>query len=215
MINKHDYIEKLWSITEKAVIDSPFVLQINRNKMINPKNIIEKDSYFLELGPGWGEVSLDLAIKNPHYAFFLAEKKINRIHHILKKIEKNKIENIRLLILNFNWFFREIFENDCFDEILMNFPDPWPKSRHKKHRSFDENFLVTILDILKNRGRFRFATDHGGYGRDAIRVLRTSQLNQLYKFTYTLSRDDLPVSYFEDIQKKNGKRIYYVELKKN
>lgn len=168
----------------------------------------------LELGPGWGEVALDLAETNPDTGFFLAEKKINRVQHILKEIEKRNIQNIRILTLNFNWFFKEIFQENSFEEILMNFPDPWPKSRHKKHRSFDKTFLEGILQILKSGGLFQFATDDGRYARDTIRILRSEEFKNKLNFSYALERNTVPVSYFEKIQRQGRKRIYYLSFQK-
>ena len=207
-------IDKLWSLSERIPFDSKFLIHINRNQKINPLNIFNYEKYYLELGPGWGEVSIEMANQNKDVGFILIEKKINRVQHILKEINKYNLNNIRIVLLNFNWFLKEILQEDSYHEILLNFPDPWPKERHRKHRSFDIKFANDILCLLKNGGRFRFATDHGGYGRSVIRMLRKSQIESLQSFHYSLNRPNLPFSYFEKIKLSENKKIYYIEIRK-
>lgn len=214
MTENQNYIEKLWLLTERTKVQSPFLVPVHRGTEIIPADILPKEKHTLELGPGWGEVALELASSQPDTGFFLVEKKINRVRHILKEIERRNLENIRILILNFNWFFSEVLCGNSFDEILMNFPDPWPKTRHKKHRSFDKSFLEGILHLLKMGGNFYFATDHGSYGRDTIRILRNAEFKERLSHQFSLERSTFPISYFENIQKRQGRRIYYISFRK-
>jgi len=206
--------EKLWSITEKGTIQSNHIIPLKRNQKISILDYLERENFFLEIGCGWGEVAIQLAKENPKTGFVLLEKKVNRVSHILKEIKKNELTNIKIIILNINWFFEEIFLENQFSEILLNFPDPWPKLRHRKHRSFTVEFTNSVLKFLCPKGRFRFATDHGGYGRDTIRLLRNTSFSELDSFTFSLKRPDLPVSFFENIKLKENKKIYYIEFYK-
>jgi tRNA (guanine-N7-)-methyltransferase len=206
--------EKLWSITEKGIIQSNHIIPLKRNKKISILDYMNKEKFFLEIGCGWGEVAIQLAKENTNIGFVLLEKKINRVNHILKEIKKNDLTNIKIIILNINWFFEEIFFHNQFSEILLNFPDPWPKLRHRKHRSFTDDFTNSILKFLSPKGRFRFATDHGGYGRSIIRLLRNSSFSEMDSFTFSLKRPDLPVSFFENLKITEKKKIYYIEFYK-
>ena len=206
--------EKLWSITEKGIIQSNHIIPLKRNHKISILDYMNKEKFFLEIGCGWGEVAIQLAKENTNTGFVLLEKKINRVNHILKEIKKNDLTNIKIIVLNVNWFFEEIFMHNQFSEILLNFPDPWPKLRHRKHRSFTFEFTNSVLKFLSPKGRFRFATDHGGYGRRVIRLLRNNSFSELDSFTFSLKRPDLPVSFFENVKITEKKKVYYIEFYK-
>jgi tRNA (guanine-N7-)-methyltransferase len=208
---KNSLEDRLWSITEKVPILSNHILQISRNQKIQISDHMNQKKFFLEIGAGWGEVAIQLACENPDIGYVLIEKKINRVQHILKEIQRNELTNIKILLLNVNWFFGDVFRESQFSEILMNFPDPWPKLRHRKHRSFNSDFIQSILKLLTSRGRFRFATDHGGYGRSALRILRKNTFDEMDQFSFFLKRPDIPKSYFENLKIKENKRIYYLE----
>jgi tRNA (guanine-N7-)-methyltransferase len=206
--------DKLWSIVEKKILESPHLIHIKKGSIVYPSQVFPCKKIFLELGPGWGEVAIELASKNQEYGYILVEKKIDRVKHIIKNINKNNLKNIKIIILNFNWIFEDIFNPESFDEILLNFPDPWPKLRHRKHRSFTPDFTNNILNLLVPNGRFRFATDHGGYGRSVVRFLRNGDFPLMKNFHFALNRPELPVSFFESIKIKQNSKLYYIEFYK-
>ena len=143
--------------------------------------------------------------------FVLMEKKKERIQETIQQILRKKICNIRILSVNFNWFLENLFFPNSFDRVILNFPDPWPKKKHRKNRTFSKKFMETISSIMKPNGQFQFATDHGPYARRAILVLRKMENIFSYKNEYSFSREIFPASKFETMKKKEGKKIYYLE----
>ena len=63
-----------------------------------------------------------------------------------------------------------------FDEIFILYPDPWPKSRHKKRRIFNKENLNLFLSNLKINGKVFIATDVKNYF-DSIYKLFESNVN--------------------------------------
>lgn len=55
------------------------------------------------------------------------------------------------------------FSAEIFDEIFILYPDPWPKSRHKKRRIINNENLNLFLSKLKVNGRIFIATDVKNY----------------------------------------------------
>src|SRR5690606_2225100 len=47
--------------------------------------------------------------------------------------------------------------------IDLFYPDPWPKRRHWKRRFVSQANLDRFARVLRTGGRFRFASDIGGY----------------------------------------------------
>lgn len=55
--------------------------------------------------------------------------------------------------------------------LHVYFPDPWPKSRHHKRRLFDPETVDLVLGLLREGGRFSFATDFLDYGELVVEIL--------------------------------------------
>lgn len=208
-------LSKLWKIATKKTFDSELFLEVEWGKPIIVKNIFpDKEKFFLELGSGWGEVAIQLATENPNTGFILLEKKPDRLKETFRKIQKRGLANIRFLNANFNWFLEEFFESNSFDEVLLNFPDPWPKNKHHKHRTFNEDFPKKLFYLLKPNGLFLFASDHGGYARSVIRNLRKYP-NLFIEVEYSFERKNFPISHYEQKKRNEKKCIYYLKARKS
>jgi tRNA (guanine-N7-)-methyltransferase len=54
------------------------------------------------------------------------------------------------------------------DELLLYFPDPWPKKRHHKRRIVQLEFVELVARKLKPGGAFRMATDWEHYAQHML-----------------------------------------------
>lgn len=209
--------EKLWSFTIRTPFSSPYLLHPKeRGKKIDLKSNFPKEiqNFVLELGSGWGEVAIELASKSPHTGFLLMEKKINRIIHTEKLRKERELENLRYMTVNFQWFFDELLEKECFHMIFINFPDPWPKRKHHKNRVMQKEMLEKFHRLLKPEGILRFATDYGPYARKTISLFRNSTLFEPVGPEYYFERPEIPRSFFEQEKREENKRIYFLDRKK-
>jgi tRNA (guanine-N7-)-methyltransferase len=207
-----DFKEKLWWIVEKIPFKSENLIVIKKDYKLNPEELFGEryKKYFLELGSGWGEVGVELAKQNPDTGFILMEKNRGRLLYTDKLINQFGLKNLKLACANFNWFLQELYTQNAFDEILLNFPDPWPKKKHRINRTINADFIHTLKYLLKSKGRFRFATDHGGYGRKAISILRKTPILKK-EIEYSFLRENFPISVFEKEKREEKKTIYYLE----
>ncbi|MFN3603347.1 MAG: tRNA (guanine(46)-N(7))-methyltransferase TrmB [Leptonema sp. (in: bacteria)] len=184
-----------------------------------PKEILfdQLDSYhILELGCGWGEFALEWLRSRPQDEYIAFEIKKDRIKKLLKKIDAIQLKNLKILIVNFEWFLEEILPKNSFDLIIINFPDPWPKKRHWKHRVIKEENLIKFYELLRNQGKIYIATDYGPYARKIISLFRKSKFFlPLIPFpNYTRTKIKLfPESKFENRISKT-KKPYYTLWKK-
>ncbi|PJZ71114.1 tRNA (guanine-N7)-methyltransferase [Leptospira perolatii] len=213
---EEDFRQKQWSIAGGIPFDSNYFLRIKQDCKLKKTDLFDAEfgTYYLELGSGWGEVAIELARENPSTGFILMEKKFDRMRKTIRNLEKKGLNNVRILSVNFNWFLEDIFEKEIFDEILLNFPDPWPKKRHHKHRTVNSRFLESILYLLTPQGRFRFATDYGPYARRVIHLFRNDKRFEPIGGEYELHRSNFPISHFERVKQASGSRIYYLLRKK-
>ena len=54
----------------------------------------------------------------------------------------------------------QAIETKTFNEVLIMFPDPWPKKRHWKRRFINTTNVNELSRILKLRGKVLFFTDN-------------------------------------------------------
>ena len=56
------------------------------------------------------------------------------INNLKKYVKLNKIKNICIFYGDATNIISEILPDESIDEILIFFPDPWPKTKHHKRR---------------------------------------------------------------------------------
>lgn len=168
----------------------------------------------LEIGSGWGEFTLENASLHPSSLIIAVEKKRHRIIESIKKQKSLGITNIRWLVLDVQWFFNEVFEKDTFDKIIINYPDPWPKKRHHKHRFVHEERIMDLQKLIKGNGILEFATDYYEYAREVMMLLESSQEWQNLNDPLTLLSEipQRPVSYFQQLKLKEGFPSYFLQF---
>jgi tRNA (guanine-N7-)-methyltransferase len=59
-------------------------------------------------------------------------------------------------------------------EVVILFPDPWPKKRHHKRRLVQASFVELVTDRLRSGGVLRFASDWQPYADAVLEVLNAS-----------------------------------------
>lgn len=169
----------------------------------------------LELGSGWGEFAVQWAQSHPDQDIVAMEIKPERIAATLKKIDLRRLTNLRILPVNFSWFLLELFPEQCFHRIFINFPDPWPKRRHWKHRLVQPDFPEIIHKLGAAGALLHIATDHGPYSRRILQRFR--KYPDLWKSRmpapgYVLERPTgIPETRFERIQSRLGFRPRFMQ----
>ena len=128
----------------------------------------------LEIGIGDGETLLALAAAHPAMDFLGVEVHQPGIGHCLLGIESLGLANVRLVSHDAVEVLAQQLADASLDEILLYFPDPWPKKRHHKRRIVQPGFVELVARRLKPGGRFRLATDWAPYAEHMLEVLRAS-----------------------------------------
>lgn len=128
-------------------------------------NIKDDEGFFkdvplsLEIGSGKGGFLLQIAEKNPTKHYLALERDISICGTFAKKIEEKGISNIRLLPGDFDNLY-EMIKDLRFDEIFLNFSDPWPKKKHAKRRLTTSSRLSNMASLLKANGLLKIKTDN-------------------------------------------------------
>ncbi len=113
----------------------------------------------LEIGCGKGDFVKGMAENNPDINFIAIEKATDIIVLALEKINQANLSNVRFINCDAE-ILPEIFHEEMFDVLYINFCDPWPKKRHAKRRLTSPVFLEIFKKILKKNGSIHFKTDN-------------------------------------------------------
>lgn len=211
--------EKLGSILENKNIHDTYSIDFNRDTFpLNPIELFPSySSYFLEIGSGWGEFTIESAKRNPETMILAVEMKKKRILHSIKMQKEAELSNIRWMILNVDWFFEELFCEKIFQKIIINFPDPWPKKRHQKHRFMSETFIDDLFKIIVPGGMLEFATDHWSYMESVLKtfdIKRDEWENVNGRMVVKTKIANRPVSFFQKTMQDMKKTPYFLEIKR-
>jgi tRNA (guanine-N(7)-)-methyltransferase len=179
--------------------------QITIYKELASKYIINKKllknykikNNILEIGFGNGHHIISLGFKNTDVNIFGSELYKEGILNTLLKIDKYKLNNIKILNDDARDIIRFVDDN-FFDQIFILFPDPWQKARHKKRRILQTNFIIQSLNKIRTGGQMIIATDWREYA-DMI-LENTQSLDQNF---------DKIIQKIEKYNKKNKVYIYH------
>ncbi|MES1931271.1 tRNA (guanine-N(7)-)-methyltransferase [Salinisphaera shabanensis T35B1] len=125
----------------------------------------------LEIGFGAGEVLANLATRYPDEDFIGIEVYLTGVGRLLGAVDDAAASNVRVFNLDAVEVLATAFANASLDNVLLYFPDPWPKKRHHKRRIVQPGFANEIARVLKPGGLWRLATDWANYAEHMREVL--------------------------------------------
>lgn len=125
----------------------------------------------IEIGFGDGATLVELARLRPDTDFLGVEVHPPGIGHCLLAIEAGLLGNVRLIAHDAVEVLEKQLTPGSFDEVLLYFPDPWPKKRHHKRRIVQAPFAALVAERLKPGGTFHLATDWEPYALQMLEVL--------------------------------------------
>jgi len=116
----------------------------------------------LEIGSGFGDFIFNKSSANRDKLFIGCEPHLNGLVNILSMLKNSPLDNICLYRQDVR-FLIESMADDFLNHIFILFPDPWPKSKHRKRRLINKEFLDLIAKKVKKDGKLTIATDHDDY----------------------------------------------------
>ncbi|MDR2188430.1 MAG: tRNA (guanosine(46)-N7)-methyltransferase TrmB [Azonexus sp.] len=125
----------------------------------------------LEIGCGMGETTAAIAAAHPENDYFGLEVHLPGIGALCKQIAEKNLGNLRLGNHDAVEVVRDMLAAGSLDGIHIFFPDPWPKTRHKKRRLIQPAFVALLASRLKAGGYLHCATDWENYALQMLDVL--------------------------------------------
>ena len=125
----------------------------------------------VEIGFGRGEFLLEMSAKNPDVAFIGVEVSFKRVLKMARRIAATPLRNLRLVHARGQDVVRDCIAPGSVETFWINFPDPWPKKRHHKHRLVQRELVAQLAERLRPGGTLQLATDHRAYAEQMDEVL--------------------------------------------
>ena len=130
----------------------------------------------LEIGFGNGETLVELARAHPERDYLGVDVYEPGIGRLLAAASQLGLANLRVLRGDAAEVLGASFPAQSLAEILVLFPDPWPKKRHHKRRLVQAAFVERVADCLAPGGILHLATDWEGYAEHMLSVLEAEPL---------------------------------------
>jgi tRNA (guanine-N7-)-methyltransferase len=128
----------------------------------------------LEIGFGNGENLAALAQAHPERDFLGVEVHRPGVGRLLRTLESQQLTNVRVVCHDAVEVLAQQIAPQWLQEILIFFPDPWPKKRHHKRRLVQGAFVLLLLERLARDGVLRIATDWHPYALEMLATLAGS-----------------------------------------
>jgi tRNA (guanine-N7-)-methyltransferase len=125
----------------------------------------------LEIGFGNGENLAALAAARPERDFLGVEVHRPGVGRLLLSLEAAGLANVRIVCHDAVDVLEQQLAPGSLEEILILFPDPWPKKRHHKRRLIQPAFVALLASRLGAGGVLRLATDWEPYAREMLETL--------------------------------------------
>ncbi|MBQ3033203.1 MAG: tRNA (guanosine(46)-N7)-methyltransferase TrmB [Deferribacterales bacterium] len=120
-----------------------------------------------EIGIGNGEFLAKYAADTPNENWLGVEVFKKSFTQAAKRAVRMGLTNVRLIQFDAALILRLIPDN-TLNSVYVNFPDPWPKSKHKRRRLLKTHFIELIVSKLKKGGILNIATDHDDYAAEIV-----------------------------------------------
>lgn len=168
----------------------------------------------LEIGFGEGDFLIEMAKKETEWNFVGIEIKRKRFKKAVKRVERENLQNVKFLLMDAKIAVEEIFSPNTFSKVYINFPDPWPKDRQKKHRIINPKFLVRLSDIMKPLAALEIASDHEDYISHILEVFENMEIfkSEFRSPAYVNRLPYRPITKYEMEFREEGREIYYLRF---
>ena len=137
------------------------------------------------------------------------EHNFERVRKIFSKKNNLGLKNLFVVSGDAFTFTQEYIKKGSISSAFVNFPDPWPKKRHAKHRLIQLPFIKEIKRVFRKKGCLTLVTDSVAYCQQMKEVVGLSQMFKQSEY----SEDQYGTSYFCRLWTNLGRSIHFLHYK--
>lgn len=165
----------------------------------------------VEYCSGNGKWIIERAQAEPQKNWVALEKRFDRVRKIWSKAKNEGIENLFIVCGEGLTWTKNYLRDATVDATFVNFPDPWPKDRHAKHRIIQAPFAHQLERILKDDGIATLVTDDKTYSEQMMEVMGGIKA---FELAFDGDNDNYGSSYFNDLWRELGREIRHMHFQK-
>ena len=169
----------------------------------------------MELGCGKGVFLAEAASQHPEINYIAIDLK-SEVLVLAKRNVEAKISrpqtHVRILSQDIERIDTILSPEDHIERIFINFCNPWPKDKHKKHRLTHPRQLEKYKAFLRRGDEIWFKTDDDALFEDSLRYFDDCGYEISYQ-TYDLAQSGFPGSLpteHEEMFTRMGKKIKFL-----
>lgn len=172
--------------------------------------IAEGKKIFVELCSGNGEWIAEKAKSYPHIQWIAVEKRFDRAKKIWKKA--SDLSNLFVILGDGLTFFRSYLPDRSLSKVYINFPDPWPKKKHAKHRLLDLPLKKELERVLLPYSTITMVTDDPSYRDHAIDLFYRSWKSEFPFPNYIKKWEGYGSSFFRRLWESKDKQSFFLSF---
>jgi tRNA (guanine-N7-)-methyltransferase len=212
-----------WEERKPCLIDRVFFVPsyydkhhlFSENLFLQNRMFKEDKPIILEYCSGNGEWIIQKAKAHPDIHWIAVEMRLDRVKKIYSKLQNHNLENLFIIYGEGFTFSKYYIPDNALSSVFINFPDPWPKKRHAKHRLMNEEFVEELSRTVQPLGKLFFVTDDSD-SVDRVKSVvfqQKSSWHSLYDDPYYVnSWQDYGSSYFDGLWRQKGRQIHYMQM---
>lgn len=169
-----------------------------------------------EIGCGVGDFVTEMAQLHPERNFIALDYYNKGCLKTCKRIDALELDNVRVVRDEARGFMVRCIPPGSLQGVIVNCPDPWPKTRHRKRRLVNAEFVAFAAGFMRPGAEFHFATDFDDYGEDVARMMPSIAgfANCLAPDLFCHEVPGYPLSKYMRKFMAEGKQIYFVQYRK-
>ncbi len=140
----------------------------------------------IEIGPGKGKFLINTAQTQPLRNYLGIEWAGKYLKVLSERLPRTGLNNVRLLVADARLILQNWIAAGSVARLHINYPDPWWKRKHEKHRLCTEDFLRAVENSLTAGGQLLFATDVAELFTEITDKIQA--VTELHKTTATIYR---------------------------
>jgi tRNA (guanine-N7-)-methyltransferase len=171
----------------------------------------------IEIGVGNSDFLIEVALRQPGFNYLGFEYSPKRVAKFLRRVRLRGLETIRVARLDAAAWLADLVAPASVDRFFINFPDPWPKHRHAKHRLIQPATAALFGRLLVPGGGISLRTDSTAYADQMLSVLDAAPglVNLSGKGAFAPSPLAGIATAYEVKYRREGRPIFYLEYRRN
>ncbi len=166
----------------------------------------------LEVGSGKGTFLVTESQARPDVNFLGIEYTRRYWRCAADRLRRNDQDNARLVLAEAVTFIRDHLDDASLSGVHVYFPDPWPKTSHRKRRFVQAEHIELVAMKMRSGARLRIVTDHAKYFAQIDKVIRSSSLRVIDFDALAAAADSQEIvgSNFERKYRREGRAFHTI-----